>query len=94
VIDGEPAVRLVFRTAVPVLSRFDVPSRADPLKNLTLPVGVWVEPELAGITVAVKVTGWPVTSEVGAATKVVVDAWLTFAVTAGEVLVLKLPSPA
>ena len=48
-----------------------------PSSNVTLPVGVAVDPA-AGVTVAVKVTAWPAVEVLGDAARVVVDpAWLT-----------------
>jgi hypothetical protein len=92
VSDGEPTTRaIVVKTAFPVLSSVAVPSEVLPLKKLTLPVGV--PDPVAAVTVAVSVTGWPVTAAVGAATNTVFDAWRTFAVTACEVLVRKFVSP-
>ena len=70
-----------------------MPSEVVPLKNSTVPVGVVEELELAAVTVAVSVIVWPVENEVGDALSDVVDARLTVAVTAGEVLVVKLLSP-
>ena len=51
-----------------------------------MPVGVTVELELAAVTVAVSVIVWPVVNEVGEALSDVMDARLTVAVTAGDVL--------
>ena len=51
-------------------------------------------PGATGLTVAVKVTGWPNTDGLAEeATVVVVSAWFTVCVTTPEVLVLKLASP-
>ena len=83
---------VVSRVAVPRES-VPVPSDVAPLKNWTVPVGVPV-PGLTGATVAVNVTSWPKTGELGVnVTVVVVDASATGTVTAGEVLAPKLVSP-
>jgi hypothetical protein len=61
--------------------------------NVTVPVGV-PEPGAVALTVAVKVTAWP--NVLGLAedvTAVLVAAWFTVCVMAGEVLVAKLVSP-
>ena len=63
------------------------------MKNSTVPVGVAEELDPAAATVAVSVIVWPEVNEVGDALRVVVDARLTVAVTAGEVLAVKLLSP-
>ena len=73
--------------------RFTVPSGSVPLKNSTLPVGVPV-PGLAALTVAVRVTVWPETGDVGKYVTAVDElACWTVTVTADEVLEVSLLSP-
>jgi hypothetical protein len=71
--------------------RLPVPSRVAPSLKATVPVGV---PEVAGFTVAVKVTAWPdfdgFTEDT---TEVVEAAWFTPCDRTGEVLRAKLASP-
>ena len=63
--------------ATPVPFKVPVPSEVAPLKNSTVPVGV-PAPGPTGATVAVKVTDWPKTEDVGAVVRVVVVlAWAT-----------------
>jgi hypothetical protein len=70
-----------------------VPSNVDPLMNSTVPVGVPV-PGLTATTLAVSVTAWPNTGEVGEDVRVeVVDACPTVTVVAVEVWPAKLVSP-
>jgi hypothetical protein len=83
----------VVKVALPA-ARVAVPRVAAPSRKVTVPVGVPAPGETA-LTVAVKVTAWPVadgfTDEV---TVVELFALLTVWVIAAEVLLLKLPSPA
>jgi hypothetical protein len=60
----------VDKMATPLLFNVPDPSRIEPLKNLTVPVGV---PVAVVVTVAVSATGWPKTDEVGDGLTVVVD---------------------
>ena len=82
----------VVRVATPAMS-WIVWISVEPLRNSTVPVGV-PSPGMVGVTVAVSVTDWPKTLVVGAATRaVVVWAFATVTVVAGEVLVAKVVSP-
>ncbi len=78
----------VARVAVPLLNVTGKPRLLPPSLNCTVPVAV------PGVTVAVKVTGWPKTdgllSEV---TIVALEAWLTVCVGREPVLLAKLVSP-
>ena len=70
-----------------------VPSEVEPLKNLTLPVGV-ADPGLAALTVAVSVTLCPTTGDDGKDVSTVDEAASpTVTVTGDEVLDVKLLSP-
>jgi hypothetical protein len=94
VIECEPtASDARFNVATPPLN-VPVPIVAAPSLNVTVPPGVPAPGALA-LTVAVNVTLWPNTvglSEV--VTPVLVSALFTVCVSVGEVLVLKLASPA
>ena len=80
----------VVNVAFPRLS-LPVPSTVAPSLNVTVPVGV---PEVAGFTVAVKVTAWPAADGFTEETTEVVEAaWFTTCDSAGEVLGAKLVSP-
>ena len=69
-----------------------VPSVVAPSLKVTVPVGV--PDPLVGVTVAVKVTACPTVLGFGDEdSAVVVAAWPTVCVSAGEVLPVKLPSP-
>jgi len=71
-----------------------VPNEVVPSKKETVPVGV-PAPGVVAVTVAVKVTDWPMTDGLGPpVTEVLVAAWSTTWVVAGvEVLVVKSVSP-
>ena len=82
---------VVLKLALPPL-RVAVPRTVVPTLNVTVPVGV-PKPDELGATVAVKVTDWPNTEDVGAAvTEVVVLPELTVSVVV-PLLVVKLVSP-
>jgi hypothetical protein len=91
VIEWLPTANVeVVKVAFPRLS-LSVPSTVAPSLNVTVPVGV---PEVAGFTVAVKVTAWPTADGFTEETTEVVDAaWVTAWERAGEVLAPKLASP-
>ena len=70
-----------------------VPRVVVPSLKVTVPLGVPLA-GAAGLTVAVKVTGWPkIVVVADEARAVVLLAWLTDWINAEEVLELKLPSP-
>ena len=80
----------VVKVAFPAFS-LPVPSTVALSLNVTVPVGV---PEVAGFTVAVKVTAWPTADGFTEETTEVVEAaWFTTCDRAGEVLPVKLTSP-
>ena|SRR5438128_1715774 len=91
-----PTARLeVVNVAVPPLN-VPVPSVVEPSLNVTVPLGL---PEPVLVTVAVKITDWPNTDPLGKELSVVVVAVavglvVTVCVSAPEVLVRKLLSPA
>ena len=65
-----------------------------PSKKFTVPVGV-PAPGAVAVTVAVNVTDWPKTDGFAEeTTAVLVAAWFTVCVIAGEVLPVKFVSPA
>ena len=78
--------------AVPLLSETALPALLPSIWNCTDPLLSNVP--LAGVTVAVKVTDWPIAGEVALeVTAVPVDAWATLCVNVGLVLPAKLESP-
>ena len=88
-----PTGRLEVVTLATPFVMVPVPSDVDPLMNVTVPVGVPV-PGLTTTTVALIVTDWPNTGEVGVELMVVaVEAWPTVSTVALEVWPLKLVSP-
>jgi hypothetical protein len=95
VIPLEPTGSTVVSVAMPLVSVWGEPSAVDPLKNCTVPVGVPVA-GLTAATVAVNVTSSPKTGALGEKLTVVLEvaSAATVTVTAGEVLVEKLASPA
>jgi hypothetical protein len=78
VIEFEPSGSAgVERVAMPPLPTLAVPRLIVPLMNATVPVGGVVSLASAEVTVAVKATSWPWTTEVGLAeTEVVLPTWL------------------
>ena len=70
----EPTAKVaIAKMAVPSAPSGAVPSTVVPSSNVTVPVGVPVDPAL-GVTVAVKVTIWPMVEELGEELTVVVSA--------------------
>jgi hypothetical protein len=71
VIESEPVGNAVVVIVADPLLRVAVPSEVVPLKNWTVPVGV-PTPEVPDVTLAVRVTDWPVTDGLGVTVTVVV----------------------
>lgn len=95
VMECEPTVSVeVVNVAFPVPSSVWLPSVVVPSLNVTLPVGVPLPGELA-VTVAVNVTACPNTVvPEDDVTRVVLPSGFTTSLMAGEVLPVKLVSPA
>ena len=79
-IEPVPASKAVVVNVATSFETVPLPSRVEPSKKATVPVG-WAEPVLAGVIVAVNVTGVPNVAEPGVNVRAVVVA---IGVTGGE----------
>jgi hypothetical protein len=89
VCDPTVSVEVAPLVAVPAAPRVTAAPKFVPsITNCTIPAGV-PRPDCSGVTVAVKVTGWPKTGEVAEdVTVVVVAAFITVSIAAVAVLLL------